>query len=144
MALSRISQRTRTLERPRPKEAIALSYDPKTDRAPMVVAKGRGRIAQAIVSRAQAHDVPVISDPVLLDALRLVEVGQEIPPRLYHLVAELLAFVHNLAEKSAGSGSASPPSHAHHLTNRMMTSINSSIASSSSEVWIARRTQPLV
>ncbi len=144
MALSRISRSSRALDRSRLKEAIALSYDPKTDRAPVVVAKGRGQIAQAIVGRAQAHDVPVISDPVLLDALRLVEVGQEIPPRLYHLVAELLAFVHNLAEKGAGPRPASPPSHPHHLTNRMMTSINSSIASSSSEAWIARRTQPLV
>lgn len=82
------------------KEAIALAYDPKKDQVPTVVAKGRGRIAQAIVDRAQSHGVTVVSDPVTLEALRFLDVGQEIPPRVYHMVAELLAFVYNLGEKS--------------------------------------------
>lgn len=145
MALSRISRQSRAATRPPArKEAIALSYDPKADRAPTVVAKGRGRVAKAIVSRAEAQDVPVVSDPVLLEALRPLDVGQEIPPRLYHLVAELLAFVQSLGEKSRSTPATSPPSPYDHLTNRMMTSINSSMAPSSSEVWIARRTHPRV
>lgn len=82
------------------REAIALAYDPKKDAVPTVVAKGRGRIAQAIVDRAQAHGVTVVSDPVTLEALRFVDVGQEVPPRVYHLVAELLAFVYNLGDKT--------------------------------------------
>lgn len=97
-----ISRHRARLRTPREgvKEAIAISYDPKKDRVPTVVAKGRGRIAQAIVDRAQAHGVTVVSDPVTLEALRFVDVGQEIPPRVYHLVAELLAFVYNLGEKT--------------------------------------------
>lgn len=82
------------------REAVALVYDAKKDRIPTVVAKGRGRIAQAIVDRAHAHGVTVVSDPITLEALRFVDVGQEVPPRVYHLVAELLAFVYNLGEKS--------------------------------------------
>lgn len=81
-------------------EALALSYNPKKDRVPKVVAKGRGRIAQAMVDRAEAHGVTVVSDPITLEALKFLDVGQEIPPRVYHLVAELLAFVYNLGDKA--------------------------------------------
>lgn len=81
------------------KEAVALAYDPKKDAAPKVVAKGRGAVAAAIVERAEASGVPVVTDQVALEALRFVEVDQEIPPRLYRLVAEILAFVYNLDER---------------------------------------------
>ena len=81
------------------KEAVALAYDPKKDAAPKIVAKGRGAVAAAIVERAEASSVPVIVDEVALEALRFVEIDQEIPPRLYHLVAEILAFVYSLDER---------------------------------------------
>ena len=81
-------------------EAIALAYDPEKDRVPTVVAKGRGRVAEAIIDRAQSHGVAVVSDPITLEALRFLDVGQEIPPRVYHMVAEVLAFVYNLGKKS--------------------------------------------
>lgn len=80
-------------------EAVALAYDPKKDAAPRVVAKGRGAVAKAIVDRAEASGVPIVTDEVTLDALRFVEVDQEIPPRVYHLVAEILAFVYELSER---------------------------------------------
>lgn len=81
------------------KEAVALSYDPKKDAAPKVVAKGRGAVAKAILDRAEASGVPIVTDEVALEALQFVEVDQEIPPRVYHLVAEILAFVYNLDER---------------------------------------------
>jgi len=62
----------------------------------VVVARGRGRIADRIVETAAEHGVTTISDPVALDALRMISVDQEVPPRVYHLVAEILAFVHQL------------------------------------------------
>lgn len=80
-------------------EAIALKYDPETDRAPTVLAKGRGPLADAIIERAEASGVPVITDQVTLESLRFVEVGEEIPPQVYHMVAEVLAFVYSLGER---------------------------------------------
>lgn len=80
-------------------EAVALAYDPKKDAAPRVVAKGRGAVAKAIIERAEASGVPIVTDQVALEALRFVEVDQEIPPRVYHLVAEILAFVYSLDER---------------------------------------------
>jgi len=79
-------------------EAIALAYDPR-DRAPRVTARGRGRLAKRIIETAKQHDVPVVSDQVTLEALRFVEVGDEIPPRVYRMVAQILAFVYNLGER---------------------------------------------
>lgn len=104
------------------KEAIALAYDPGKDRAPAVIAKGRGRLAERIVETAAAHGVTVISDPIALETLRFLDVGQEVPPRVYHMVAEILAFVYSLADRAeqnapapprrATPGPASRPAHA--------------------------------
>lgn len=72
--------------------AVALRYEEKIMRAPMVVAKGANWLAERIVSVARQHRVPVVHNPPVAQALyRTVEVGQEIPAELYHAVAEILA-----------------------------------------------------
>ena len=48
------------------KEAIALSYDPQKGSGPVVTAKGKGKIAEAILAKAEEHDVPVYEDPNFL------------------------------------------------------------------------------
>ncbi|NPA33288.1 MAG: flagellar biosynthesis protein FlhB, partial [Aquificae bacterium] len=74
--------------------AIALRYDPKKDRAPVVVAKGKGRVAEKIVEIGRAHGVPVVRKPELARALYpAVEVGKEISPKFYKAVAEVIAYV---------------------------------------------------
>lgn len=75
--------------------AVALRYDRQTMPAPQVVAKGAGAVAERILEIARRHGVPILERPPLAQALfRLVRVGQEIPPALYHAVAEVLAFVY--------------------------------------------------
>jgi len=86
--------------------AIAISYNPEKHQAPVVVAKGRGWLARRIVESARAHGVAVISDPVALEALRFVDIGQEIPPRVYHMVAEILAFVYSLQQRAGRPAAA--------------------------------------
>jgi flagellar biosynthetic protein FlhB len=77
--------------------AVALRYDPLAMNAPQVVAKGAHEIAERIVEIAREHQVPVIQNIPLAQALyTLVEIGQEIPAELYVAVAEVLAFVFNL------------------------------------------------
>lgn len=76
----------------KPKQAIALSYDPVDD-APKVVASGTGALAEKIIQKAQEADVPVHRDDKLADTLSRLEIGDAIPPELYEVVAEILVFV---------------------------------------------------
>jgi flagellar biosynthesis protein len=71
--------------------AVALKWEaPGT---PVVVAKGRGAVADAIVATAVASDVAVEENPLLATALAAVELDREIPEALYKAVAEVIAFV---------------------------------------------------
>lgn len=84
--------------------AVALRYSPDEMTAPMVVAKGRGYMAQRIKEVARRHGVAVYEDPPLARALyRMVEVGRSIPEELYQAVAEVLAFVWRLKGYHVGS-----------------------------------------
>ena len=68
----------------KPKQAIALSYDPDDD-APKVVATGKGALAEKIIEEAKQAKVPVHKDSKLADTLSRLE--------LYEVVAEILVFV---------------------------------------------------
>ena len=76
----------------KPKQAVALSYDPDDD-APKVVATGKGALAEKIIEEAKQAKVPVHKDSKLADTLSRLEVGELIPPELYEVVAEILVFV---------------------------------------------------
>ncbi len=77
--------------------AVALKYDRVKMRAPKVVAKGRGLVAEKIIEIAHKHDVPVVENRELARTLfKLVEIGMEIPATLYRAVAELLAYVYSV------------------------------------------------
>lgn len=80
--------------------AIALKYDEKSMRAPVVLAKGADLLARRIRELAIAHGIPIIERKPLAQALyKAVEAGQEIPPHLYQAVAEILAYVYELSGK---------------------------------------------
>ncbi len=77
--------------------AVALRYALDSMATPVVVAKGKNYLAQRIRQRAVEHQVPIIENPPLAQALyRSVEVGQEIPAHLYRAVAEILAYIYRL------------------------------------------------
>ncbi len=77
--------------------AVAIRYRMEEMAAPTVVAKGKNYLARRIRERAVEHQVPIIENPPLAQALyRSVEVGQEIPPHLYRAVAEILAYIFKL------------------------------------------------
>lgn len=75
------------------KQAIALEYNPNEDSAPKVIASGKGALADRILDEAKKNKVPVHKDSKLADTLSRLELGQEIPPELYEVVAEILVFV---------------------------------------------------
>lgn len=75
--------------------AVAIEYRPSTMAAPVVVAKGRNLIAQKIKELARWHEIPIVENPPLAQALyKTAEIGQMIPPNLYAAVAEILAFLY--------------------------------------------------
>jgi flagellar biosynthetic protein FlhB len=77
--------------------AVALKYDMSSPGAPRVVAKGKNYLALRIRQKAIDHQVPLIENPPLAQALyKHVEVGQEIPAAFYRAVAEVLAYIFKL------------------------------------------------
>jgi flagellar biosynthetic protein FlhB len=86
--------------------AVALRYRGERMRAPRVVARGRGVIAERIRLLAGEHNVAVVRVPGLARAIYFsTESGEEIPAGLYVAVAQVLAYVYRLKESG---GTAHP------------------------------------
>ena len=81
------------------KSAVALKYQTETDAAPKVTAKGEGLVAERIIQLARENQVPIKEDPDLVQILSQVDINKEVPPSVYKVVAELLAFVYKLNNK---------------------------------------------
>jgi flagellar biosynthetic protein FlhB len=74
--------------------AVALKYDPKKMRAPVVLAKGVDLVAQNIRRIAEEHRVAVFEAPKLARALyRSTDLNKEIPNGLYGAVAQVLSYI---------------------------------------------------
>ncbi len=78
------------------RSAIALRYDVDRDRAPLILASGRGPVADEILRIAEENKIPLYEDRELASLLAKLELDTEIPPELYVLVAEVLFFVYKL------------------------------------------------
>lgn len=80
--------------------AVALSYEPGTGRAPIVVAKGADFVAAKIKEIAKEHSVEIYEDKKLARMLYYnVNLDQEIPEELYKSVAEVIAYVYQIKSK---------------------------------------------
>ena len=79
--------------------AAALAYDQTRDSAPKVVAAGSGKLAEQIIALAKENGIPTYEDPVLVACLQAIDVGAEIPPELYRVVAEVLAYVYRVSQR---------------------------------------------
>ena len=86
-----------------PKKAVALQYDPMTDKAPKVTAKGKGYVAEKILAAAQNNAIPVYQNKTLVNLLMALELDKEIPAELYTTVAEVLAYIYRMDKKSTRS-----------------------------------------
>lgn len=81
------------------KSAIALRYNPENNNSPEIIAKGVGLISDKIIEKAKESNIPIFHDPELAETLISFNLGDEIPPELYEVVAEILVFVGNLDKK---------------------------------------------
>ena len=90
--------------------SVAIKYDEKGIRAPVVVAKGADELAMHIRKIATANDVPLIPSPMLARAIFYsTEVDDEIPNALFMAVAQVLAHVYQLKAHRAGKGKRPKP-----------------------------------
>ena len=83
------------------RNAVAIAYQ-TGDNSPRVVAKGKGLIADEIISRAKQHGVHVHESKELVSLLMNVDLDSNIPPNLYHAVAELLAWLYHIETGQSG------------------------------------------
>ena len=91
--------------------AVALKYDDKRMRAPIVVAKGADEVAARIREIAKEHNVAIFEAPPLARALfRAVDLNEEVPAKLYVAVAQVLTYIYQLrAAKRSGALPPTPP-----------------------------------
>lgn len=105
----------KTSKKTKQKSAVGLKYQqtnqdgPRTDGvpnketpsggAPTIIAKGFGDLAEEIIALARQNGVLVHEDPYLSDFLATLDLGQEIPDQLYHVIAELISFSYVLQGK---------------------------------------------
>lgn len=74
------------------KKAVALKYDDNNRMAPVIVASGKGYLAEKIVEIANENDVPVYEDNSLASVLSQLELGREIPAELYKTVVDIYVY----------------------------------------------------
>jgi flagellar biosynthesis protein len=105
----------KTSKQPKQKSAVGLKYNQSrpdashsngepsggapSSGAPIIIAKGFGDLAEEIITLARQNGVLVHEDPYLSDFLATLDLGQEIPDQLYHVIAELISFSYVLQGK---------------------------------------------
>jgi flagellar biosynthetic protein FlhB len=90
--------------------AVALSYDPNGDSAPILLAKGADAIAARIREEAVKHGIEIFQAAPLARALYFTtEVDHPVPEDLYYAVAQVIAYVFNLASVKPGTGPLQRP-----------------------------------
>ena len=81
--------------------AVALMYDTDVANAPIVIAKGEDYLAQKIKAKARESQIEIVENKPLARALyQSTDIGEEVPEELYQAVAEVLAYVYNLKNKT--------------------------------------------
>src|SRR4051812_24347392 len=77
--------------------AVALTYNSEKSSVPRLVAKGVDSLAARIRDTAREHGVPIVANPPLARTLHELPLDSAIPPDLYKVVAELIAYVWRLS-----------------------------------------------
>ena len=74
------------------RRAVALKYDSRNNRAPIIVASGMGYLAERITEAAAEAGVPVYEDDSLAGLLSQMKLGSAIPEELYQAVVEIYLY----------------------------------------------------
>ena len=79
---------------------MAIAYEPG-EKAPKILATGKGQVAEKIIEKAKESQVPTYKDNKLASTLSKLQIGDMIPPELYEVVAEILVFVDDMDRMKA-------------------------------------------
>lgn len=80
------------------RKAAALKYERGKDRAPKLVAKGSGLVADKIIEKAEEYGIFIKEDKDMVEVLATLDLYQEIPESLYQAVALILAELYKINE----------------------------------------------
>ncbi|MBS4540108.1 EscU/YscU/HrcU family type III secretion system export apparatus switch protein [Clostridium sp. D2Q-11] len=78
------------------KRAIAVHYDNATDSLPEIVSRRKGKMAEELIEIAKIRDIPLEEDISLLGNLLDMDLGENIPPQLYSVIAEVFLLLQDL------------------------------------------------
>lgn len=83
--------------------AVALAYEEGKHSAPLIVAKGKDYVARKIREKARENRVEIVENKPLAQQLYFFcEVGDEVPEKMYQAVAEILAYIYRMKNKTGG------------------------------------------
>ncbi|OIJ20385.1 flagellar biosynthesis protein FlhS [Anaerobacillus alkalidiazotrophicus] len=76
--------------------AAVIRYDENSDKGPQVVAQGKGHVANQIIELAKKNNIHMQEDPMLVESLLDMDLGDNIPPQLYAVMAEILLLIEQM------------------------------------------------
>ncbi len=92
------------------KKAVALRYRLEEDMAPVVIAAGYGIIADKIIDIAEERGIPVFKDDSAASMLCMLEVGRNIPPELYEVIAAIYTQILSISSQIKHASDSKGPS----------------------------------
>lgn len=78
--------------------AAVIRYDENSD-SPQIVAHGKGHVANQIIELAKKNNIHMQEDPMLVENLIDMDLGENIPPQLYSVMAEVLLLIEEMEKK---------------------------------------------
>ena len=79
--------------------AAVIKYNEESSKAPTVVAHGSGSVANKIIELAKQNNIHMQEDPMLVQNLLDMDLGENIPPQLYSVIAEMLLLLEEIEKK---------------------------------------------
>ncbi|WP_207634109.1 EscU/YscU/HrcU family type III secretion system export apparatus switch protein [Halalkalibacter urbisdiaboli] len=76
--------------------AAVIRYDEENGHAPKIVAQGKGQVANQIIELAKKNNVAMQEDAMLVENLLDMDLGDNIPPQLYSVMAEILLLIEEM------------------------------------------------
>ena len=87
------------------KKAAALKYDSEKNGAPMIVAAGKGYMAEKITETAMKAGVPIYEDDSIASLLTQMKLGEEIPEELFQAIVEIYIYFLGFTGEKEDEGS---------------------------------------
>lgn len=76
--------------------AAVIRYDETNAGSPTVVAQGTGNVAEKIIQLAKSHGIQMQEDAGLVRQLLDIDLGENVPPQLYSVIAEILILIEEM------------------------------------------------